>query len=120
MKFHILTAVSRVGNLNAVGYSIFAASSMAGKSVEFEWHKYPDFERQHVGGQHPKNVMLSEITDDWVCILDDDTTMHPKFLRQVYRAHRQNPHAPAIVVSQKRTSEAVAVTMTRPSGLIIG
>jgi hypothetical protein len=107
VKLHILTAVSRPENLTQIGGSIFAASSLSGKGLEFEWHKYPDPERKYVGGQHPKNVMLGEIEDGWVCILDDDTLMHHRFLQKIRRASVQRPEANAIVVSQKRTTGVV-------------
>ncbi len=118
MLIHILTAVTRPENLNQVGYSIFAASGIAGPRVEFEWHKYPDPERLHVGGQRPKNIMLAEIDDGWVCILDDDTIMHPKFLQKIYRAYHHHPHVNAIVVSQKRTTGVVM--QARPENMKVG
>lgn len=103
---HVLTAVSRPENLDRVDESIFDALAGA-PDVTLTWWKKNDLEREHVGGQRPKNVMLDQITDGWVCVLDDDTIMHPKFLRRIYRAHRQHPQAKAFVVSQKRTTGVV-------------
>ncbi len=105
MLIHVLTAVTRPDNLPQIEDSIKVADER--DELHVVWHKYPDLERKYVGGQRPKNQMLAFIEDGWVCILDDDTVMHPSFLRRVYRAHRQNPYADAIVVSQRRTTGVV-------------
>ncbi len=119
LLINILTAVSRVGNMNAVGDSISNAYMMAkAPGLQVEWHKEFDFDREHVGGQHLKNVMLGQVKDGWVCILDDDTTMHPLFLQKVYRAHHHHPHAPAIVVSQRRTTNVIL--QARPENMVVG
>lgn len=103
---HVLTAVSRPENLDKVRDSIMDPRNIP-DPVNVMWHRHEDFAREHVGGQRLKNQMLAHIDDGWVCILDDDTTMHPKFLRKVYRAHMQHPYMNAIVVSQKRTTGVV-------------
>ncbi len=106
MIIHVLTAVTRPDNLPDIEDSIFAAKDLA-PDVQVEWHRYPDEAREFVGGQRPKNIMLGRIDSGWVCILDDDTLMHPSFLRRVARAHKQNPDARAIIVSQRRTTGVV-------------
>jgi hypothetical protein len=106
LLLNILTAVSRPENLPALEDSIFAANDLA-PDVDVEWHRWVDMHREFVGGQHPKNIMLDRIELGWVCILDDDTIMHPQFLRKVYKASRITPYAKAIVVSQKRTTGVV-------------
>jgi hypothetical protein len=116
---HILTAVSRPENLTRVGDSIF---DNLPEEVDVMWWHRPDPNREYVGGQWLKNRMLEEIglngLTGWVCILDDDTLMHPSFLRKIYRAHRQHPEANAIVVSQKRTTGVVL--QARPENMVVG
>ncbi len=103
MRLHVLTAVSRNENIPRIRRSIDSArENVTGMKVE--WHRQGDPLRLHVGGQLLKNRMLREITDGWVCILDDDTVMHPRFLQKIYRAYHHHPHVNAIVVSQKRTT----------------
>jgi hypothetical protein len=70
------------------------------------WHIRFDSGLQHVGGQRLKNQMLDQISDGWVCFLDDDTTMHPEFLRQMGEAVTD---AGAVVVSQQRQNGQVLV-----------
>lgn len=110
MKLHVLTAVTRPENLLVIGESIWAASDKA-PDVHVVWHRYPDVAREHIGGQRPKNEMLDEIEDGWVCILDDDTVMHPRFLRRVSFVLATQPlveqECRAIVVSQKRTTGVI-------------
>jgi len=117
VKLHVLTAVTRPENLPAVQKSIFAANDLA-PDVDVEWHRYEDLQKEHVGGQHTKNIMLSRITDGWVCILDDDTVMHASFLRHIYKAYRKNKFANAFVVSQRRTTNVVL--QARPENMILG
>lgn len=98
MRLHVLTACSRPGLLPAVAQSIATAAC---EPWEVCWHVRFDIERQHVGGQYLKNQMLDQITDGWVCFLDDDTTMHPEF--------------PSVVASWQ-AFDAVVVTQTRSDG----
>ncbi len=119
MLINILTAVSRPENLEEIKGSIdIAEQSSPYVGLEVRWYKHEDLRREHVGGQRSKNQMLSHVTKGWVCILDDDTTMHPQFLWRIYRAHRQNPYAKAIVVSQKRTTGVVLQAC--PTNLKVG
>ncbi len=117
MKLHILTAVSRPQNLQTVQQSIWRAEDRE-RHIKWTWHSEVDVDREHVGGQHLKNVMLGRITDGWVCILDDDTIMHPKFLQKVYRAYHHHPSVNAIVVSQRRTTGVVL--QARPENMKVG
>jgi hypothetical protein len=77
MRLHILTACSRPDLLPAVAASIETA---AFRPWELCWHIRFDTRQQHVGGQQLKNDMLDQITDGWVCFIDDDTIMHPGLL----------------------------------------
>jgi hypothetical protein len=95
-RLHVLTACSRPENLARVAESIAAAAC---EPWEVCWHVRLDRAREHVGGQALKNRMLDQITDGWVCFLDDDTVMHPDFLTAV--AENQDAHM--VVVSQRRT-----------------
>ncbi len=114
---HILTAVTRKDNLPTIGDSIRVAAERC-PQVQLNWQLEADFDREYVGGQHPKNIMLGYITDGWVCILDDDTVMHPRFLQKVYRAYHHHPNVNAIVVSQKRTTGVVM--QARPENMRVG
>ncbi len=117
MKVHILTAFSRRENMGEVHASIIRASDRE-PHVQLMWHQEFDPEREHVGGQHLKNEMLGRIKDGWVCILDDDTIMHPKFLQKIYRAYHHHPHVNAVVVSQRRTTGVVM--QARPENMKVG
>jgi hypothetical protein len=103
MRAHIITACTRPGNLPAVAESIMAATC---DPWDVTWHIRFDPEQQHVGGQRLKNEMLDQIEDGWVCFLDDDTTMHPDFLRRMAEAVKD---AGAVVVSQQRQNGMVLV-----------
>ncbi len=116
VKVHILTAVTRPKNLPALQGSIFAANDLA-PEVDVEWHRYEDLQREHVGGQHPKNIMLSRIDDGWVCILDDDTVMNPSYLRRIYKASKTGTFN-AIVVSQRRTTNTLL--QAKPENMLVG
>ncbi len=117
MLINILTAVTRPDNLPQLEDSIFAANDLA-PDVDVEWHRYEDLNKEFVGGQRPKNIMLDRIELGWVCILDDDTTMHPSYLRRIFKAWQQNPYADAIVVTQKRTTGVVLQAC--PENMVIG
>ncbi len=117
MKLHVLTAVSRRENLDAIRSSMMVANRRE-PHVHVEWHTSMDPDRLHVGGQHLKNGLLADIDDGWVCILDDDTVMHPKFLQKVYRAYHHHPSVVAIVVSQRRTTNVVL--QARPENMKVG
>jgi hypothetical protein len=106
MRLHILTAVTRPENLPEIGESIMEAKDRA-PQVDLTWHRLVDLEREFVGGQVLKNRMLNNITDGWVCILDDDTIMHHQFLRKVSRKVGYHRYVNAIVVSQRRTTGVV-------------
>lgn len=118
VKIHVLTAVTRPENLAEVMDSLYLAEDKAAGSVEMVHHREYDPGRLYVGGQHLKNRMLEQIGDGWVCILDDDTTMHPQFLRKTFRAHLQHPGATAIVVSQRRTTNVVLEA--KPENMRVG
>lgn len=115
---HILTAVTRPENLPELERSIRESWDNAFAAVVPIHHVEHDPDRQHVGGQHLKNQMLAGITDGWVCILDDDTVMHPRFLHKVYRAHLRNPGINAIMVSQRRTNNVVLQAL--PENMRVG
>ncbi len=117
MKLHILTAFSRRENLPEVRDSIIMASNRE-PHMQLEWHQEFDPDRLCVGGQALKNKMLADIDDGWVCILDDDTVMHPRFLQKVYRAYHHHPTVNAIVVSQRRTTNVVL--QARPENMKVG
>jgi hypothetical protein len=106
MRLHVLTAVSRPENLPEI-----AEANSRVKGVDLTWHRLYDLNKEYVGGQTLKNRMLDTIRDGWVCILDDDTVMHPNFLRKVVFAILTAPLVPmglsAIIVSQKRTTNVV-------------
>lgn len=116
MILHVLTAVTRPENLPEIADSIAISSERTGAVIQ--WHTRNDPGRDHVGGQHLKNLMLDEITDGWVCILDDDTIMHPNFLRKIQHALHNNPQLEAIVVSQKRTTGVVL--KASPDNAVLG
>lgn len=118
MRLHILTAVTRPENLPQIGESIMEAASRGPVVFDLTWHRLEDPDRAHVGGQHLKNRMLNRIRDGWVCILDDDTLMHPAFLRKIGRANRQHRHVNAYVVSQRRTTGAVL--KASPENMVVG
>src|SRR5512132_2800574 len=98
MRLHVLTAVTRPGNLGLLAESIAAASI---PEVGIVWHWCFDPERTAVGGQRLKNEMLDQISDGWVCFLDDDNVMHPDFVRRVH----EHKDADAVVVCQQRHSD---------------
>lgn len=96
-NLHILTACSRPDNLAAVAASVGVAA--ASEQWNVCWHVRYDLERQHIGGQKLKNDMLDQITEGWVCFLDDDTLLHPGLLEVVANAAAVSD---AVVVSQDR------------------
>ncbi len=117
MRLHVLTAVTRIENLFAINDSIETANERALK-VAVDWHRRYDPQRQYVGGQRLKNNMLDQIRNGWVCILDDDTLMHPNFIRKTAFAISQDPTLEAIVVSQKRTTGVVL--QATPENAVVG
>ncbi len=118
MRLHILTAVTRPHNLPEIGESIMEAKDRA-PDVDLTWHRLFDRDREYVGGQVLKNRMLNNISDGWVCILDDDTIMHHQFLRKVSRhADAWRKAMNAIVVSQRRTTNVVL--KAAPENLKVG
>ena len=117
MLINVITAVTRPENLAGIAASILAAQELD-SGVNIDWHRYADPDREFVGGQHPKNIMISRIKKGWICILDDDTIMHASYLRRVHRASRQNPKANAIVVSQRRTNNTVLEA--KPENMKVG
>jgi hypothetical protein len=121
MRLHVLTAVSRPENLPEIAWSIMEAAKKA-PTVDWIWHQRLDRERRWVGGQRLKNEMLNDITDGWVCILDDDTVMHPDFLRRVSFVLATQPlverECRAIIVSQKRTTGVIM--RASPENAVVG
>jgi hypothetical protein len=101
MRAHVLTACTRPHNLPVVAESIMAATC---DPWDVTWHIRFDPAQQHVGGQRLKNEMLDQIEDGWVCFLDDDTTMHPEYLRRMAEAVKT---AGAVVVAQQRQNGMV-------------
>lgn len=118
VKLHVLTAVTRPENIAEIQRSIYAAEDNSFAPIVTVHHRLYDPDRKHVGGQHLKNQMLQEIHDGWVCVLDDDTVMHPSFLYKIYRARVQNPLANAFVVSQRRTTNVVL--QAKPENMVVG
>jgi hypothetical protein len=118
---HILTAVTRPENLAQVKDSIEHAYSRAA-DTSIQWHVRHDHDQQHVGGQALKNWMLDVIQDGWVVILDDDTTMHPRFIQKiemvVATAPLVNPDLRAIIVSQKRVNGTIL--SASPENAVVG
>lgn len=112
MKLHVLTAVTRPENLSEIGASINVANDKA-PAAFVTWHTLTDPKRHHVGGQHLKNKMIEEVRypHEWICILDDDTLMHPKFIQRISFVLATQPlveqECRAIIVSQKRTTGVV-------------
>jgi len=102
----VLTAVTRPENIGQVGESIFRSAQQV-PEVLVSWHMHFDYEREFVGGQVLKNRMLDEVDDGWVCILDDDTLMHERFVPRIYQEITRTPQARAIVVSQLRTTGTI-------------
>jgi hypothetical protein len=115
VRLHVLTAVSRPENLQAVEASLDVAADNA-PGVRMTWHWRLDVERQHVGGQAIKNQMLDEIKDGWVWVLDDDTTAHPDVLAAVEGVMGARPEA--VIVSQQRTDGRVL--LAQPSWMVPG
>jgi hypothetical protein len=101
-RLHVLTACTRPDNLPTLAVSL--AEACCGP-WEICWHLRLDPEQRHVGGQRLKNDMLDQVSDGWVCFLDDDTTIDPRFLQLVDELRRDG--ATAVVVSQQRENGAV-------------
>ena len=101
MKLHVLTAVTRPQNLQAVAASLARAADVC-ENLELVWHWQYDPRREYVGGQALKNQMLDGITDGWVWILDDDTICDSQILARFGAALIDHPEAEAIVFSQER------------------
>ncbi len=97
MRLHVLTACTRPENLSEVAASLSEASC---GYWEVCWHVRFDPEHWHVGGQQLKNDMLDQITDGWVCFLDDDTTLDPDFPRLAGTLREKGGEG--LVVSQQR------------------
>jgi hypothetical protein len=95
MKLHVLTALTRPENLEAIANSLLAAKC---DGVEVCWHIRKG-QRDDPGGQRTKNSLLDEISDGWVWILDDDTVVHPDLFRRVLP---QAEKSDAVVVGQIR------------------
>lgn len=93
MILHLITALTRPENLPAIAASIQAAQR---DHITLHWHIQPG-QPDDPGGQHTKNRLLDQITDGWVNILDDDTTLHPGLPDHASR----HTHADAVVVRQQ-------------------
>jgi hypothetical protein len=106
LKLHVLTAVSRPENLPQLAESLAGAAARA-PEAEIAWHWRFDVCRTQIGGQALKNEMLDEVTDGWVCFLDDDTLMHPDLLASVDDLLREAPETRAILVAQQRNEGRV-------------
>ena len=105
-RLHVITAVTRPQNLGEIAASLAAASVTAGTDVVWHWHF--DLERNHIGGQKPKNDALDTITDGWVWILDDDTIVHSEILI-AWKQHAQDG-ATAVVFGQTRADGRTLVS----------
>jgi hypothetical protein len=112
VKLHVLTAVSRPGNLSRVAESLATAAAATTK-IEVCWHWRFDLERTNIGGQALKNAMLDEITDGWIWCLDDDTLAH----EDVLRAFEVGPHQDAFILSQRRVDRTL---IADPSNVRVG
>lgn len=100
MRLHVITAVTRPGNLAEISGSLAAACVNA--RTNLVWHWLFDWQREHVGGQKLKNDALDQITDGWVWMLDDDTVAHSEII-QAWAIHmREDPAAEAVVFGQHR------------------
>lgn len=100
---HIITPVSRPGNLEKISYSILLPHE---PSIWIEWWiAFDGYESDIPAGSHPshilfvpsivndktvsvsgnlqRNAALDQIKDGWVFFLDDDTTMHPDLLKTI-------------------------------------
>jgi hypothetical protein len=104
MRLHVLTAVTRPGNLPLLAESLADSTT---PDVDLCWHWRFDLERRHIGGQHLKNLMLGVIRDGWVWVLDDDTLVHPLMLATIANVVEGSPHVRAIIVSQERSDGRV-------------
>jgi hypothetical protein len=123
MRLHVLTAVTRPENLPEIGESLMEATDRC-PAVDLTWHRLYDLNKEYVGGQTLKNRMLDTIRhrEDWVCILDDDTLMHPLFLRKVSWVILSAPLVPveirAVIVSQKRVNGTIL--RASPENAVVG
>lgn len=97
MKLHVLTAITRYGNLGEIAASLIRAHW---RDVDLVWHWRVDYERTAVGGQALKNAMLEDIADGWVWILDDDNLVHPRFCQALVTTLQINPDARMLVGAQ--------------------
>ncbi|HEU5087772.1 MAG TPA: hypothetical protein VFT99_10010 [Roseiflexaceae bacterium] len=97
MKLHVLTAITRYGNLGEIAASLIRSHW---KGVELVWHWRVDYDRTAVGGQALKNAMLDEIADGWVWILDDDNLVHPGFCQALITTLAACPAARMLVGAQ--------------------
>jgi len=97
---HVLTACTRPWNLSKISPTLEQAA--LGTPWQVHWHIGFDPQRAHIGGQGVKNRLLEGISEGWVWILDDDTTVHPDLLRRVGEEIERDPSLQAVVVSQKR------------------
>ena len=109
MTLHVLTACSRPENLERVARSLAATPC--------HWHVRFDIERQYVGGQEVKNVLLDEIHDGWVFFLDDDTLMHPKLYRRLGTLFEEGG-PDAFVVSQRHS--VLGILHAAPENVHVG
>jgi len=113
--FHIITAVTRTANLEAIGYAL----NQQARRHDIHWHVRFDPQHSSVGGQTIKNRILYQIPNDpenWVILLDDDTLIHYDLLATV-EAHI-GPDTNAVVVSQQKRDGSVLWAM--PENVKVG
>lgn len=117
MRLHVLTAVSRPGNLPMLAKSLATAATNS-PDTELVWHWALDLDHEHIGGQAVKNRMLDDIRerDGWVWVMDDDTLAHPDLFQRIADYAHGRPFTQAVVVSQKRADGTV---LTADPGCVI-
>jgi len=92
MRLHVLTAVTRPENFNAIYNSIYDSNH---HDWQIYWHLL-HLDGDHIGGQKVKNLLFEVLDDEqdgWVYVLDDDTLMHPAFLSRTAALINANPEA---------------------------
>lgn len=100
---HVLTPVTRPGNLQEIEASLSYADIVA-KRYTVIWHVIADPGKRSVGGYSLRNEMLDMLHSprDWVWFLDDDTTAHPLILQRLALVEDEHPGVQAMIVAQTR------------------
>lgn len=114
MRLHVVTAITRPENLPRICSTLSAGCVHA--DADLVWHWRYDMQRNHVGGQKPKNDALDAITDGWVWFLDDDTLADTR-IPAIVKAHDAEP-IDAIIVGQRRTDGHILIAS--PANVRVG